>query len=137
MDSIQKLYADIARIKKHERAEKGDRYDAERVCLDVKNLFVRNNSNIRSLAESFTDYWMNEHIRTSTNFKEEPTEENIQKLLAMQSLLDGDEQSLESNSSLTGKDYKELCELTGFEAEDLPLEMLNGLMGIFLDKGAV
>jgi hypothetical protein len=58
---------------------------------------------------------------------------SIDKIGAMQSLLELD---LEETKALSDNDWKELCSLTNYEAEDLPLDLLNDLMSIFLEKQA-
>lgn len=134
MDNVQKFLADVARIKKHEYAEHSSSYSGERVCADIKSLFVKNNAHVRSLAESYTDYWMSEYILPSAEMQNEPTQEHLDKIAAMQSLIDND---VEMTDALSEKDWSELCELTGYEAEDMDVDLLNDLMSIFLDKGAV
>ena len=39
-------------------------------------------------------------------------------------------------SQLLYKDFQELSELVNYEAEDLPVEVLQSLMRILVDKGA-
>jgi hypothetical protein len=62
-----------------------------------------------------------------------PSDISIDKIGAMQSLLELD---LEETKALSDNDWKELCSLTNYEAEDLPLDLLNDLMSIFLEKQA-
>ena len=87
-----------------------------------------------SLASSFADYWQKTYIDTSSQREEEPTRENIDRLAAMQSLLDGETFATEI---LNAKDWKELSSLVNFEAEDISMDMLEKIMMIFVDKQAL
>ena len=133
MTNIQKFYSDIEKIKKYERAQNPQSYDGEKVSLEIKSLFIKNNFSIKALAESFADYWFENYIRSSADIKSEPSDNSIDKIGAMQSLLELD---LEETKALSHNDWKELCSLTNYEAEDLPLDLLNDLMSIFLEKQA-
>ena len=123
MDSIQKLYSDVEKIRKHCRTEKGSSYDGLELAEQIKSLLARTNPALPSLAESFAEYWTNTYIRPSANPADEPTRENVDRLAAMQ--------------CLSKSDWKELCALTNYEAEDLPIDTLNSMMAIFVDKGAL
>lgn len=132
MDNISKFYADAQRIKKHYRAN-NSRYDGQKVCEEVKNLFARNNPQVKSLALSFGDYWFNEYIVNSAEMENEPTQQHLEILGAMQALMDNEP---EQTAALCQKDWQELCSLTNYEAEDLPIEFLNDIMIIFVDHQA-
>ncbi len=133
MDNIQKLVSDIEKIKKHYRAEHGNNYDGEKVCEQIKDLFTKTNRTVSSLANSFADYWNDTYIRTSMDIKNEPSDDNINRLAALQGILDGEP---EDTDILTDEDWQNLCETVNAEAEDIPIETLNSLMTIFLDKKA-
>ena len=133
MDSIQKLYSDIEKIKKHHRSNSAT-YNAQEVCSQVTELFTRNNRNLESLARSFSEYWMNTYILGSENVPEEPTQDSIAKLAAFQSVIEG---STEFTECLSQEDWNELCSLTNMEAEDIPIETLNDMMMIFVDRQAL
>lgn len=134
MDSIQKFYSDIEKTKKHYRANH-QTYDGNAVCQEIADLFCKNNRNLGSLADSFAGYWIDTYIRASLNPNEEPTAENIDKICALQALLDGSPEA-QDVECLTKEDWKELCSLVNMEAEDMPLDLLNDLMTIFVDKQA-
>ncbi|MBO5607067.1 MAG: hypothetical protein J5930_04155 [Treponema sp.] len=134
MDSIQKLYSDAEKIKKHERADHPSDYSGLRVCSRLGECFVRSHPGVESLASSFVDYWIHTYIDVSESINEEPVTENIDKLAAMSSVLDG---SSEFTECLTTEDWKELCSLTTFEAEDVDIDALNGLMSLFVEKQAL
>lgn len=134
MDDIQKFYSDVEKIKKHYRANNGGNYDGAAVCNEICDFFARNNSSLGGLGNAFAGYWMDTYINNSTNLHEEPSAENVDRLAAMQSLLDG---STDYTECLSDSDWHELCSLTNYEAEDLPIEVLNDLMAIFVDKRAL
>ena len=133
MTDLQKFFADADRIKKHERADNGGSYDAQRATEKIISLFISNNPDMSSLAASFADYWKKTYIDSSADMEGEPTAENLDKLGAMQSILDGETFLTECLSS---QDWKELCSLSNFEAEDIPMDALEKMMMIFVDKQA-
>ncbi len=132
MDSIQKFCSDVEKIKKHARQDGAS--GEKSVVSQIKSLFVRNFRGLDSLATSFVDYWDETYIRTSTDSTEEPVKENVDRLVAMFSLLEG---STEFTDCLCDRDWKRLCELTNIEAEDMQIETLNRLMMVFVDKKAL
>ena len=132
MDNISKLYADAQRIKKHYRAEHG-KYDGGEVCGQIKELFGRNNGHVKSLALSYADYWYDTYIMNSAEMATEPTEQHLKVLGSMQGLIDNEAEQI---TELSQDDWTELCELTNYEAEDLPLEFLNDIMILFVDHQA-
>lgn len=134
MTDIQKFYADAGRIKKHNRAENGGAYDSLRATESIIELFVSNNPSMRSLAESFADYWKKTFVDGSADAENEPSAENIEKLGALQSLLDGERDGIERFSA---SDFKALCELVNYEAEELPIDILEKMMMVFVEKQAV
>ncbi|UKI56369.1 MAG: hypothetical protein L6V90_04215 [Treponema succinifaciens] len=52
----------------------------------------------------------------------------------MQALIEND---IFSTEALSKDDWKELCQITNCEAEEIPIETLNSMMMIFLDKQAM
>ena len=38
---------------------------------------------------------------------------------------------------LSREDWKSLCQLTNYEADSLPLDLLNSMMSVFVDKQAL
>lgn len=134
MDSIQKFCSDIEKIKKHGRAENPGAYDPTKISLQIKNQFIRDFKGMESLAQSFAEYWDDTYIKSSPSPVDEPLKENCDKLVAMHSLLEG---STEFTECLSDSDWKQLCSLTNLEAEDLPIDTLNDLMMIFVDKKAL
>lgn len=134
MDNVQKFYSDVDKIKKHDRADNGGNYSGERACQKIKTYFAGNNKSLTELASSFADYWYESYISSSENIENEPTEEHVDKLASMQALLDNE---VEDTKSLSKKDFTELCNIVNCEAEDIPLDLLNDLMTIFVDNKAL
>lgn len=133
MTDIGKFLSDIQRIKKHDRQNNGGNPDYNRIFRDLNSLFLRSTSCPADLARSVFEYWENEYVFNSQNQKEEPSEENSQKLAAMLAFL---EDSDEFQSVLTQKDWQELRDLVNYEAEDLPVDVLQSLMRVLVEKGA-
>lgn len=133
MTDIGKFLSDIQRIKKHDRQNHSGNPDYNRIFRDLNNLFLRSTSCPADLARSVFEYWENEYIFNSQNQKEEPSEENSQKLAAMLAFL---EDSDEFQNLLTQKDWQELRDLVNYEAEDLPVDVLQSLMRVLVEKGA-
>ena len=133
MTDIGKFLSDIRRIKKHDRQNNGGNPDYNRIFRDLNSLFLRSTSCPADLARSVFEYWENEYVFSSQKQKEEPSEENSQKLAAMLAFL---EDSDEFQSVLTQKDWQELRDLVNYEAEDLPVDVLQSLMRVLVEKGA-
>ena len=132
MTNTEKFVSDIQKIKKHYRAEHST-YDGEAVCREVADLFARNNRSLAGLGESVADYWLETYVRSEGDLSEAPTDSQIEKISAMQSLLEDD---YDSTKALTKEDLKELCSLVNLEAEELPLETLSSLMAFFVENQA-
>ncbi len=133
MTDIGKFLSNIQRIKKHDRQNNSGNPDYNRIFRELNSLFLRSTSCPADLARSVFEYWENEYIFNSQNQKEEPSEENSQKLAAMLAFL---EDSDEFQSVLTQKDWQELGDLVNYEAEDLPVDVLQSLMRVLVEKGA-
>lgn|GEM_PF-340135 len=131
MDSIQKFHSDLEKIKKYNRTS-GGRYDGEKACREAAELLVRENPSVRELAMAVSDYWLNAYILSSADIQNEPSDIHMEKLEAMQALLQGDDQT----DALEAEDWKELCSIVNAEAEELPMDLLNDLMSVFLDHQA-
>lgn len=133
MTDIGKFLSNIQKIKKHDRQNNSGNPDYNRIFRELNSLFLRSTSCPADLARSVFEYWENEYIFNSQNQKEEPSEENSQKLAAMLAFL---EDSDEFQSVLTQKDWQELGDLVNYEAEDLPVDILQSLMRVLVEKGA-
>jgi len=136
MNSIEKFASDVERIKKHYRAEH-QAYDGEKVCNQMAAFFEQQNRGLESLAHSYASYWKEAYILPSANMEDEPTQEHVAVLSGMLALLQDVEDSWQFTECFTPEDWKQLCQLTNYEAEDLPLELLSSLMKNFVDNQAV
>lgn len=134
MTDIQKFYADVQRIQKHDRADNGGKYDGQRTCRAVEKLFISQFRDLGSLPQSFADYWDSTYIQNSGDLNQEPTPEHVDWLASALSLLDGND---DEDIHFSKEDWKELCKMVTYEAEDLPMDLLESLMTIFLSKGAM
>ncbi len=139
MDTIEKFYADIKRTIKYDRANNAN-YDGIRASKEVAKLFVNQNRDIQELAQSIADYWLNNYILVSEDSNGEPSENAITWIGAVFALLEGDFEnsaSEEEKTIFSQKDWKELCSLVNYEAQDLPLDLLTSLMASFTEHNAL
>lgn len=133
MTDIRKFLTDAERLKKHERQNNSGKCDYNKIQADLCKLFGRAASCTESLTDSIFSYWENEYIFNSQNFEEEPTAENLGKLGAILAFLGNSD---EDEDLLNEKDWQELGELVNYEADDLPVDLLQDLMRILVSKGA-
>ena len=134
MTNIEQFLSDAKKIIKHERADNGGRYDGRRACQKIGELFERTNRTLGDLPHSITDYWQNTYIAPSADAVNEPTEANLNKLVAFYAFLMGEQTQTDA---LTHDDWKNLQELVNYEADDLPLDALEAMMGAILEQGAL
>ena len=134
MTDMQKFRADVQRLVKHNRADNNGRYNAEKTCNDIIELFLRETTVPGALPQSCAEYWKRTYIDESASPENEPTAENVDRLGAILSFL---ENSGEDEELLTDDDWRMLGELVNYEAEDLPLDILQALMGVIVQKGAL
>lgn len=133
MTDIRKFFADIERIKKHARQNNSGNCDYNLIQNELRNLFARTANCSNSLTDSIFSYWENEYIFKSENFSEEPSSFSLGKLGAILAFLDNSD---EDEDLLSQDDWNELAELVNYEAEDLPVEMLQDLMKILVSHNA-
>ena len=93
---------------------------------------VRASSVPASLSGSVASYWKTTYIDTSNEQENEPTQEHLDVLCGFLSFL---ENSDENFDLISNSDWKELSELVNCEAETLPIEILQQLMSILVEKG--
>ena len=139
MDLIQKFYSDVKKAKKFCVPYSDASYSS-----DIAGLFVKNNRHVESLARSVSDWWLEKYVRPLEQNQDSGKKQDgetggisdsiIEKLGSVYALLENDPQNV---SNLTQEDYRELCALVNYEAEDLPLELLNSLMSAFVDNQAL
>ncbi len=137
MDIIEKFYADVKRILKQDRLNNGGNYESLRASKAVAKHFSSCNKDIAPLANSIAEYWLETYIVNSATKEVEPSEKNITWLGAVLCLLEGDfftNANDEEKNILSTNDWKELCSLVNYEAQDLPLDVLSSLMSVFTEK---
>ncbi len=132
MTLIEKFRTDINRTIKHERAENNGRYNSSKACDSIQKLFERNCVVPGSISRAIAFYWCDEYIDHSNAPENEPTEAHIDKLCALLSFLnDADE----GEEILSDNDLEEINNAIDDEAETMPLEQLQSLMGKLVDRG--
>lgn len=140
MDTIQKFYADVQRIIKHDRSDNGGNYDGLRASKTVAKHFIALQRGLGELPCSIADYWEQTYILPSLKQDAEPTVANITWLAAALSLLDesfAENATAEEKAAFSKKDWKELCDLVNCEAGELPIDLLTSLMAIFTEQKAI
>ncbi len=140
MDIIEKFYADVRRIIKIDRANNAGNYDGLRASKAVGKRFVSLYKDLGELPLAIVSYWENTYIVSSANPNDEPSEKNITWLAASIALLDGEFFQSASDAEkmiFSQDDWKELCDIVNYEAENLPLDMLTALMSVFTEKKAL
>lgn len=130
MTNIDKFYADVQKIKKHDRANNVE-YDGKRASLAVVSMFESMNRDLGDLPRSIGEYWISNYINNSSDLACEPTDEHVEWLLTVLSFLDG---SLEPNMDLPKKDWEAIMDFINYEAESLPINVLTDLMAILVSK---
>lgn len=133
MTDIGKFLSDVDKIKKHARQNNSGNCNYNIVKNDIRNLFERSTSCPTDLPGSIFEYWENEYIFKSADFGEEPTAEHINKLGAFLGFLDNSD---EDQDLISNDDWKEIGQLVNYEAEDLPVDILQDLMMMLVSHGA-
>lgn len=133
MTSIQKFRTDVQRLIKHFRAE-NPTYNTEKVCNQIIQLFERESTCPGTLPGAIAQYWKEEYVDTSSDKENEPTLDNINILSAMLSFVEGTE---EDSELLSNNDWQNLAELVNYEAEELPIDILQTLMSTLVSQNAL
>lgn len=133
MTNIDKFLTDLQKIVKYDRQNNSGKSDYNRFYGDLRKLFIRSTSCPTDLPGALFEYWENEYVFKSADVSAEPSEENAQRLTAMLALL---EDSDEYQTILTEHDWEEIGQLVNYEADDLPIDILQGLMKVLVAKGA-
>lgn len=131
MTDIQKFASDVKKIIKMNRFQDGS-LNLEDTCEKIIQQFERASSVPASLSGSVASYWKTTYIDTSNEQENEPTQEHLDVLCGFLSFL---ENSDENFDLISNSDWKELSELVNCEAETLPIEILQQLMSILVEKG--
>lgn len=133
MTDISKFLSDVNKIMKHDRQNNSGKADYERIHNDIRKLFERTSSVPGQLPNSIFNYWENQYIFNSADRANEPSSENLNHLAAFLAFL-GNSDELETY--ISDDDWKELSDAVNYEAEDLPIDILQDLMRILVDHGA-
>ena len=147
MDDIQKLYADFKRRVKHERSSSAA-YDGKRAAESAADYFASLYTDMGTLPEQIADYWIRTRILNAEHPESEPSEQHIAWLLTAAEILDGtyaddaegkgvgesESGTSSAPSSFSERDWRELCDMVNYEAEELPMDRLSALMSIFVAK---
>lgn len=132
MTDIRKFVTDLEKTKKFFRQNNGGKCDYNKIQKDIRNLFERTTSCPTGLPASLFEYWENQYIYKSADLGEEPTADNINKLAAFLAFLENTD---EYQELITQEDWEEIGPLVNYEAEDLPVEILQDLMMILVSHG--
>ena len=132
MTDIRKFVTDLEKIKKIFRQNNSGKWDYNKLQKDIRNLFERSTSCPTGLPASIFEYWENQYIYKSAALGEEPTADNINKLAAFLAFLENTD---EYQELITDEDWEEIGPLVNYEAEDLPVDILQNLMMILVSHG--
>ncbi|MCR4742976.1 MAG: hypothetical protein K5866_08935 [Treponema sp.] len=133
MTDISKFLSNVEKSKKMDRQKNSGSYDYNRIADNLRRLFNNATSCPTELPDTLFGYWQDTYILTSANITEEPSQENLNKLAAILAFLDNSD---EFQDQLSQDDWQEIGELVNDEAEDLPIDILQDLMKILVEKGA-
>lgn len=132
MTTIDKFLSDIEKAKKYAR-QKGTAGGYNAVRGELERLFENASSCPTDLPHSLFEYWENTYIYTASDLTWEPEQANCERLAAMLAFM---ENSNEYTDILTDSDWQEIGRLVNYEAEDLPVNILQELMMVLVSKGA-
>lgn len=133
MDTIQKFFSDIEKIKKHNRDSNGH-LDLTKTAEQISVLFENSNRGLCDLPHTLTEYWTRAYVNPEIDGgAEDISRETIEKLCAMQAFLLNDSET----ECLTNDDWREIADAVNYEAEDLPMELLSQMMSTLVEKNAL
>lgn len=133
MTDIGKFLSDVQKCMKHDRQNNSGKSDYNRIKNDLRNIFERATSCPGELPGSVFEYWENEYIYNSLDMTNEPTQDNANKLGAFLAFLDNSD---EDQNLISDHDWQEIGQLVNYEAEELPVDILQDLMMVLVNKGA-
>lgn len=133
MTDIGKFLSDVQKIKKHDRQNNSGNSDYSRIKDDLRNLFERATTCPGELPGSIYEYWESEYVYNSPDAASEPSDNNANKLGAFLAFLDNSD---EDRDLISDNDWQEIGRLVNYEAEELPVDILQDLMMILVSKGA-
>ncbi|HZK19463.1 MAG TPA: hypothetical protein VFC68_01920 [Treponemataceae bacterium] len=131
MDNLSKLYTDIHRTIKHDRAQHAGEHDGLRASNAVAQLFEKKTAGLGEIPCAITEHWLNTYIKPSKNIAQEPGETNIDWLVKVFSLLNG---TFDTDMDFPQSDWKKIADIIKLEAEDLPLDILSDIMAVFVNR---
>ena len=133
MTDIGKFLSDLDKVKKYARNNTPGFSGYNDIRDDIRNLFERATSCPMGLPGSIFEYWENTYIFNGADLTYEPSADNAAKLGAFLAFLDNSD---EDRDLITADDWQELGRLVNYEAEDLPVDILQELMMVLVSKGA-
>ena len=131
--TLSKMNYDVEKIKKHARNNKPGFSGYNDIRDELRNLFERATSCPMGLPGSIYEYWENTYVFNNADLTYEPSDENTGKLAAMLAFLNNSD---EDQDLITDEDWQEIGHLVNYEAEDLPVNILQELMMVLVSKGA-
>lgn len=134
MNDNSKFSSDVQKILKHCRQNNNGQINYNKVAQDLRSLFERSSGCPGELPASIFEYWEKTYILSSGSLNDEPSEENIKKLVSFFSFLDN---SNENSELISDEDWIQLGQLVTYEAEDLPVGILSDLMTVIVDHKAL
>lgn len=126
MTKSEKFSADLKRIKKANRS--ASYFNMNGALADIERLFIGQNSQAKDLASSLFDWWRNEWARGP-----ELEDFALEKLAALNAFLNQEEDV----DALDQDDWKRVKDEVGYEAENLPLDLLSQMMQTVVSKGGI
>lgn len=132
MTNIEKFITDSQKTIKFDRQKNNGKANYNSLQNNLLNLFLRTSSCPGELPKSIFQYWEKKYIYNSSDFEYEPKEENINKLAGFLGFL---ENTQENQEFISDEDWKELSQLVNYEADDLPLHILQDLMALLVSQG--
>lgn len=133
MTDIGKFLSDLDKVKKYARNNKPGFSGYNDIRDDIRNLFERATSCPMGLPGSIFEYWENTYILNGADLTYEPSADNAAKLGAFLAFIDNSD---EDRDLISDEDWQELGRLVNYEAEDLPVDILQELMMVLVSKGA-
>ena len=133
MTDIGKFLSDVEKVKKHARNNRPGFSGYNDIRDDIRNLFERATSCPMGLPGSIYEYWENTYVFNNADLMYEPSDENTGKLAAMLAFLNNSD---EDQDLISDEDWQEIGRLVNYEAEDLPVNILQELMMVLVSKGA-
>ena len=127
MNKSEKFSADLKRIKKANRS--ASYFNMNGALRDIESLFLAQNPQCKGLCQALFDWWKNDYARGP-----ELEDAALEKLISLQIFVNGEE---DDSSALTADDWRRVKDEVGYEAENLPLDLLSAMMKTVVERGAI